>query len=165
MATSKAVLGGLGVDVERQIQDAARDFSHAASQELRQIVEERLASEDGREKTAAIARQILTRVLETPLTEMAKDVPHLPWDEIRELARTISSDLRDDDEIRPLVAGELGAALEAEGARSPRELLEEAGILDEARSELVDRLDGLGLRFLKTKGFERWLGEMLEAGG
>lgn len=158
----KSVLGGLSAEVERQIQSAARDFSESAGRDLRAALVKRLESVEGRRLLTDIVTQAVDHALATPLSAMNEDVNALPWDDIWALVPPIVEHNRDRDPVVEAVRAEIAAALEVDGERSLRDLLEEAGTLDLTVAKVLDRADGIAKALFASDGFAGWLDALLE---
>ncbi len=153
----KSMLGGM----ERQIQLLAKDFSESAGRDVRKAIVERLRSDEGRELASAIVLQALNHVLDTPLAELNRDTEALPWDEIWALVPAIVEHNRERTPIVEAVRAELLALLEADGERSARALLEEAGTLDVTVTAALAHFDAPVRDFFASDGFRGWLDEAL----
>ncbi len=161
----KALLGGLGAQLEAQLQSAARDFSQTASNEMRAALEARLRSPEGRDLARRIRMQALGALLDAPLRELWRDAESMPLDEIDALTGPIAEHNRLRTEVRGFVRDEVKATLEVEGARSIREVLDEAGLLPRLRS-IAEARAGTQLEALLARDdFARLVDDALGAAG
>jgi hypothetical protein len=133
----KSVLGGLSAEVERQIQTAASEFSQSAERDIRRAFVDRIKSEEGRALLAQIVEQAVAHVLRTPIAELNRDAEELPWDDLWALVPPVVEHNRDRAPVVAAIRDELEALLEVEGARSVREVLTEAGLLDDTVASLL----------------------------
>ena len=158
----KSVLGGLGAEVERQIQAAARDFSETAQRDLKDSLLKRLESPEGRSLLNRIATQVVDCALDTPLAEMNVDVEALPLDDIWALVPAIVEHNNGRDPIVDAIRDELVAVLEVDGERSLRELLTEAGTLDVTVAKALENAEAPARALFASRAFEDWVGALLE---
>jgi len=153
----KNVIGSLGIDVDKRLADAARGFSDTAAQIFRTALEERLASEEGRALVARIASGVLDHVLATAIEDLQKDVDALPVDDVFALAPQLIAHAARTAYVHEIVRRELDSYLQLEGDRTLAELLGELGILEPARSALIERGTAHTASFLRSPGFADWL--------
>ncbi len=158
----KTVLGGLSAEVERQIQTAAKDFSTSAEEDIRRALLDRIRSQEGRELLRQIVEQAVAHVLDTPLAEMNKDVESLPWDDIWALVPPITEHNRDRDHVVAAIRDELEAALEVEGERTVRELLDESGLLDDTVAAVLRHADVPAQAFFGSDEFDGLIRDLLK---
>ncbi len=159
---SKSVLGGIGAEVERQVQAAAREFSQSATQTVRDALRERLRSDEGKRLVGEIRTQALSAVLDTPIRELQADSRELPVREFMDLAPLIAEHQRGLPAYRELLEAEVRAILVVDGDRPIRALLEEAGLLDRSVAQLLERVDGVAARAVETDAFAHWVHELVK---
>jgi hypothetical protein len=159
----KSLLGGLGAQVEAQIQGVAREFSQGATNEMKAALEARLRSPEGVELASKIRTQALKRVLDTPMIELWKDMEHQPLDEWDAMTAPIAEYNRNREPVQEFVEGELRALLALEGARTVREFLDEAGLLDEVTRILLERVGAQSRAVAQHADFAAWVGALLDA--
>ena len=82
----RTVAGGLGVDLERRVQQSARDFSQGAVAGLQRAMRERAASADGRALLAELSRGVVRHVMATPVETILRDLDQLPLEDAVRLA-------------------------------------------------------------------------------
>jgi hypothetical protein len=157
----KSVAGGLGVDIEAKLRDAARDYTHAAVSVFDDAIRRRLATEEGQAIIGELARGVFVHVLETPATTIVDDLDRLPLaDALGVVPAVLEHDL-----ARALWHGivreEARAALALEGSRTVRELLDEAKLLDPLHAELVRRADPVVRGLFASASFADWLDTLL----
>jgi hypothetical protein len=157
----KSVADGLGVDIEAKLRDAARDASQGAVSVLERAITARMATPEGEKLVAALARSVLEHVLATPISVILEDLDRLPL----EAAVRIAAPILEHDVARELwrtiIREEVRAVLVLEGARSVRELLEEAGLLRQVRTLILERADRVAHEFFRSQGFAAWLDRLL----
>ena len=154
-------LGGLGAELERQIKNAARDFSENASTEFRRAMQNRVKSPEGKKLVAEIREQIVETVLDTPIHALAADLDTVPDADLVALAAPIADHNRDREAFANAVKAEIQAALELEGESTGRTWLTEQGQLDDVRAAASKQLDPLARAFFGADAFAGWLDDML----
>ncbi|MEA2625129.1 MAG: hypothetical protein QOD06_1174, partial [Candidatus Binatota bacterium] len=164
LEAGKAVLGGLGVDLDREIDAATREFSGIAEHDFRQALARRIATPDGSALLGEIQAQVLDRLLVTRLEDLHEDVEKLPWAAVAGLVVPALDHLRRLPFVERTIGEEIDAWLDADGERPVRELLEEAGILDSLREYVLDRGEALARELFATGAFALWVDELLRAG-
>ena len=154
-------LGELGAELERQIKNAARDFSENASTEFRRAMQNRVKSPEGKKLVAEIREQIVETVLDTPIHALAADLDTVPDADLVALAAPIADHNRDREAFANAVKAEIQAALELEGESTGRTWLTEQGQLDDVRAAASKQLDPLARAFFGADAFAGWLDDML----
>ncbi len=158
----KSVADGLGVDIEAKLRDAARDASQGAVSGLERAITARLATPEGENLVAALARSVLAHVLATPMSTILDDLDRLPLADAIRVAAPILEHTLARELWRSIVRNEVRAALALEGARSVRELLEEAGLLAQTRTLILDRADRVAHEFFHGDAFASWIDRLLQ---
>jgi hypothetical protein len=157
----RSVAGGLGVDLDRVVQQRAREFSQGAVASIQRALRERFASPEGAALLAQLSRGVVRHVLATPVEVILQDLDRLPLEDAVRLApATVAHDLSRELGQRAL-EGEIRAYLAAEGARSLRELLEEAGLLARVRALAVERVHAGAVGLFASPAFADWLERLL----
>jgi hypothetical protein len=159
----RAVLGGLGIDVEGQIEAVTREFSQTAEQGFREALAERLATAEGRALLGEIQGQVLDRLLAAYFDELHEDFESLPWGELVELAAPTLDHLRRQSFTGHALREEIDAWLAVDGARPLRTLLDELGLLASVREHVISRSEELARDFFADAGFAAWLAALLGA--
>jgi hypothetical protein len=130
----KAVMGGMGVDVEKKLQAAARDFSQSASTTIRDAVQARLRSEDGQALVRQISTQVFAHIRATPVHVIQDDIDRIPIDDIIDLVPGIVDHNRERALIAKVIDDEVTAALNAIGDQTLGDLLTAHGVRDAVES-------------------------------
>jgi hypothetical protein len=153
----KSVMGGLGTEVERRLQSAAKEFSNSAEEVFREALQDRLKSAEGREIVGQISRQVTDHVLVTKVAEIHVDASRIPMNDILRIAPSVISHSAPRAFVEKLVRGEIDAFLAHEGDRPMRDVLEELGIFEEARAAVVRRASTVTRGFFASPAFAEWL--------
>ena len=160
----RAVLDGLGIDLERQIEAVTREFSQTAERDFREALKRRVETPEGRALLAEIQGQTLDRLLATRFDELHEDVESLPWAELAELAAPTLDHLRTRPFVGRALREEIDAWLAADGNRSVGDLLGEMGLLAPVRGHSLERADSLARELFASDAFAQWLAELLRSG-
>lgn len=160
-SAGKSALGGLGAELDKRMAAAAREFSGTAQRQLRESLRQRLKSERGRELSAELRRQIITRVFETDVAVLMREVETLPGAELEALLGPVVAHNATRAITRQAIEQELRAFLNVEGGKSVSGLLDELGIADQARRAVEATLDSLARELFASKVFAAWLDEVL----
>jgi hypothetical protein len=159
----RSVMGGIGAEVERRMQSAARDFSDGAAEVWREALKERLQSREGREIVAQMSRQVIDHVMMTRLSDLHVDTESVPMHHIFRTVPDIVAHAAPRAFIQQVVTGEIAAFLAVEGERSLREVLAEMGVVDDVRATVTREAGRLARGFFGTAEFRDWFGRLLDA--
>lgn len=157
----RSVMGGLGAEVERRFQAAAREFSDGAATVFREALVERLKSPEGSELAREIGSQVVSHVMKTRLAALHADSKAVPIPEILGAVPGIVSHARSRPFVQKIIDREVAAFLSVEGARPLRDVIGELGILDDVRAIALQSADALARGLASTDEFEAWVGQLL----
>ena len=157
----RSMADGLGVDLEARFKEVARDFSQGAVGGLQQALAARLRSTEGQALLGELTAGALDHILATPIETVLADLDRLPLERALALVPPITAGVLARELGRSCLEGELRAWLELEGQRSLAELLDEAGIGEEARALAVERADAAARELVTSEAFREWLDELL----
>ncbi len=157
----KSVADGLGVDIEARLREAARDYSQGAVASLQRAIATRLAAPEAAALIEGLARSVLDQVLKTPISTILDDLDRLPLREAIALSAPIIEHDLARELWRTIVEAEVQAVLVLEGERSVRELLEEAGLLVQVRTHLIERGDATLRPLFASPDFAAWIDRVL----
>jgi hypothetical protein len=155
-------MGGLGIDFERRLLEAARGFSDNAADIFRDALRERLASEEGRELLGRIDEHLLDHVLDTTFADLQRDADELPLDDVFEVAPAIIAHAAKTAYVQDIVQREIAAYLAAEGGRTLQSLVDELGIGAELRAVLQAHGEVIARGFFASPAFASWLSRLLD---
>jgi hypothetical protein len=147
--------GGLG------LQQVVRDFSQSAAVEIRGAIIDRLKSDEGREIMRRVRDRVLDRILDTKASRIVDDFLRVSPTEVARVAEGAVSHTRELTLFRDIVAGEIQATLTELGARSLREVLEEARLLEPVRAVAVATIDPALADLARSEAFGGWLDRLL----
>ena len=158
---SKTVLGGLGAEVERQVQAAAKEFSQGASDTVKDAVRRRLESDEGKRITAELRGQALAAILDTPAGDALADMRAFPIDDALALAGPVAEHNRTHARWAALVHEEVTATIDVDRDRALREILEEVRILTRVIADLSAFGDSWARATVETDAFAAWVSELV----
>jgi hypothetical protein len=159
----RSAMGGLGAEVEKRVQAAAREFSDGAAGIWREALEARLKSAEGREIVSEIVTQALAHLVAAKLVDLHDDAKDADVPEILEAAAEIVGHSVTREFIERIIVQEVSAFVELEGKRSSREIFAELGVLDEVRRVAVSQVGGLARTLFAAPAFADWVARLLEA--
>ncbi|HVU02258.1 MAG TPA: hypothetical protein VHE30_10925 [Polyangiaceae bacterium] len=159
----RSVMGGLGAEVERRMQGAAKDFSDGAAELFRDALQERLRSEEGKAILEELVSKGVDHVLRTRLADIHEDVRRVPLDAIFAATPDILAHAASGEFVGRIVRAEVSAFLATEGERTVSEVLTELSVRDEARARLVASAEPIMGSFVSSAPFADFLGRLLGA--
>ena len=163
-SVGKSALEGLGIDVEKKLTAAARDFSDGALSVWNQALRERLQSPEGKAIVTQIKHGVLEHVQKTQLSELDRDAVALPLAPYLDLVPLIVGHAVRVPFVRKIIDSELQAYLEVAGDRRLDELLGELSVLEQTRKWLIARVDSQLLGYFQTPTFAGWIAKLVDAG-
>jgi hypothetical protein len=159
----RSAMGGLGAEVEKRVQAAAREFSDGAAGIWREALEARLKSDEGREIVAEIVTQALAHLVATKLADLHDDAKDANVPQILEATAEIVGHSVTRAFIEETIEQEVTAFVELEGKRSSREIFDELGVLEDVRRVALSQVGGLARRLFAAPAFADWVARLLEA--
>lgn len=162
-SAGKSALEGLGIDVEKKLMAAARDFSDGALSVWNQALRERLQSPEGSAIVTQIKHGVLEHVLKARLSDIDRDAVALPLAPYLDLVPSIVGHAVRVPFVRKIIDSELQAYLAVAGDRRLDELLGELGVLDATRKWLISRVDAQLLGLCATPAFAGWIAKLVDA--
>lgn len=152
----KGLLGGLGDEIERQIQKRTKDAMDSSMSFVQEKLVDYIMSEDNA-KTMGKAR---AQAFRRSLKQKVADAKHLP---IEMMLSHIPALLRHNiarPEIQATIRQELLELLKLEGKKSLKQLLEEAGLLAQTRDDLLHQASTQARSFVQTEAFQGWVKQL-----
>lgn len=170
-------LGGLVGRIGKQVQKSAgqladvgrsmmggviKDFSQTATTEFRIALKDRLKSPEGQRIVERMRDRFLTHLLSAKADVVLQDFMHLPRPEIGHMVALVIDHLREQPTFRVIFEGELNAALDELAGRTSRQLLEELGVYESSRAQILKAVDPGVQALAKSSEFGAWLDRLLE---
>ncbi len=159
----KTVFSNLGLDIEQQLQNLARDFSVSAMADIRESFDVRIKSPEGRQIIARMQRELAERLLKTPLSDLIDQTVAEPAAGFFQLLPALIENCQHHKEIKKAIAEDIEAVARVEAGRTLRELLAEAGLFKDVKSALFRHTDSLAQDFFRSEPFEAWLKKVLDS--
>ncbi len=156
VASGKGLMAGLGEELQRTLQDRARDFVDTAVSSVQARIVERLTSDDTARALGRARRQWFERTLartEASVTESLRRAPVARFDAM--MPAVVAYNIARGD-LRAVVHGHLTAVVTTLSQQSLGELLDVLGLRESARASA----HAVGLPWLEvfasTEGFGAW---------
>jgi hypothetical protein len=162
LSLGKSVADNLGVDLEARLRDAARDYSQGAVVGLERAISARLQAPEAAKLMEGLARSVLDHVLATPMTTILDDLDRLPLSGAIAVAAPILEHDLARELWRAIIESEVRAVLALEGQRTLRELLDEAGLLEQVRARLLERGEPAMRTLFTSEPFALWVDRLLQ---
>lgn len=159
----RSVMSGISGEFERRMQAVASDFSQTATSEFRTALIARMKTEEGQRLVQRIRERVLEHTLSAKLSVVSTDLMRLPREEIAGITAEVLDKLSGEVWFRELLEEGVRGVLTELEQKSLAELLAEAGLLEEARAQIVQAVDP-GLRgLIRGDAFGDWLERVLKA--
>ncbi|MDB4987911.1 MAG: hypothetical protein JWN04_3089 [Myxococcaceae bacterium] len=166
------LVGRIGKQVQRsagQLADVGRsmmggvikDFSQTATSEFRSALKDRLKSPEGQLIVERMRDRFLTHLLGAKADHVVKDFMHLPRPEIAHMVALVIDHLRDNPLFRSVLEAEFAAVLDELGQKSGRALLEELGVFESTRAQVLKAVDPGVKALVSSEAFGGWLERLL----
>lgn len=154
-------VGRVSAGVDRRVQEAAKSFSRSTVAGLRAAILARLRTERGRELAAGLRARALEHVLGVSIADLATDLDRFPRERLDSLLPPLIAHAAAHPVVREALAHEIAAFLGVECGRPMRALLDDVGITEPARAEILRAADVVARAALEGPEFERWLVDLL----
>ncbi len=157
-AAGRGLLGGLGDQLERTLQEKVRDFVDASVAVLQQRIAKKLTSDDTAKTLGKRRKKAFLAFLGKTEAEIAAHVAKAPHDLIDALVPRIVQHNLKRPELRDAIRGEIEAALAELGEDELGAVLDRLGQRDLAREAMHAQLGPIVRDFVATPAFASWLG-------
>ena len=158
---SEGMLGGIGAELERQAEQRAKDFVDSILASVVAQAADDLCDPEKAESYGRFRAHLLDQFLETPLSELSREVHKLDPDAWVSTAAAMAKALADRDDIDAEIEGIIAFAMSTFGDKTAAEVLDEAGIDDTWRHEAEKQCSTLARDFIQTNAFGSWLENLL----
>lgn len=149
----KSVVGGLSAEFEKTMNSVAKDFAETASDEFRDALKKRLASDEGK----AIVRDLVVRgharIRDVPVAELLAELESLPTAEVDALVAATLAHNAPRSAVADAVRAEIDAAMAVDGTMSLGAWLDRAGIRAEVAAVIDARSDAVLKAFFSSPEF------------
>jgi hypothetical protein len=153
----KSMLGGIGDEIEKQIQKRSREAMDSSMSYVQEKLVDYLMSEEsskmmGKARAQGFRQSLRQKVADAKLLPIDMILSHVPALVRHNLARP---------EIQETIRKELQELLALEGKKPLKQILEEAGLLEKTREDLLAQAVPQALSLVKTEAFSGWLTSLL----
>lgn len=155
-AAGKAVLGGLGDELQKQMQDRVKDFVDGAVEGVQDRIAKKLSDPKTAEDIGRRRRKIFLKGLERTEAETAKTIAKGPFKEIDELAPSIFVHNVKRQEIRETIKAEVAAVVAELSKENIGSLLDEAGARQILRQAVHAQLLPIMREAVRTPELVAW---------
>lgn len=156
-SVGKGLFGGISSQVEGQLRRAVTTFLEGSMNALLDRVVAMLSSRETAEQLGRMKLSGFDRALKQTTASVMDALHRQPLDDLLEPLPELLAHNLAREEVRAGVLEEVRAILEIEGARTVRELLDEAGAVEAWRSEVLDVATPLVQELSRTPAFRAWL--------
>lgn len=163
VGAGRSALEGLGIDVEKKLTAAARDFSDGALSVWNQAMRERMQSPEGKAIVTQIKHGVLEHVLGVKLSDLDRDAVALPLAAYLDLVPMVVGHAVRVPFVRNIIDAELRAYLDVAGDRRLDEVLTELGVLEQTRAYLIARANTQLAGFCQSPVFAAWITKLVDA--
>jgi hypothetical protein len=155
-AVGKGLLGGLGDELQKQMQERVRDFVDGSVAALQERIAKKLKSEETTKSLAKRRRKGFLKLLQKKESEAAGTLEPIPFAAIDALAPMLVAHNVRRTEIHEALKAEIGHVLKELGAQTVGEHLDELGLRDQALAALHAHGTPFGKSFMATPAFQAW---------
>jgi hypothetical protein len=149
------LFGGLGEEIQRQLEERVRDFVDGGVKMIQQRVAQRLVSEDTARLLGKQRRAIFLDSLKRSESELARMVAGVPWEALDALIPAIVAHNVARQEVRTAVTEEVVAVARELSKQTVGELLDELGLRQVVREGVRVHGGPLVMAFLASPQFAR----------
>jgi hypothetical protein len=153
-AAGKGLLGGIGGEIQKQLQDRVRDVVDGSMAMVQARIADRLASDETARTLGAARRRAFLGLLEMTEADAAKSVRRTPFDKLDSLVPKVIAHNLARAEVREVVRDEIRAVVAELARQTVGELLDEAGLRDAARAALHAHGLPIARALAQTPGFQ-----------
>jgi hypothetical protein len=155
-AAGRGLLGGLGEELQRQLEERVRDFVDGGVQMMQVRIAQKLASEETAQAIGQRRRRAFVELLKRRESEAAQLTDRVPHQLLDGLMPSIVAHNLARPELRAALRAEVEAAVAELSQQTLGELLDELGLREQVQDGL--RAHGLALArdFIASQQFARW---------
>jgi hypothetical protein len=149
----KGLLGGFGDEIEKQFQKRAKEVLDSSMSALQDKMAERLTSEETGRLLGKMRGQGVRRVLKQRVGEAKR----LPFELLYQVAPSVIRHNLARPEVQSEIRNEIKQALLVEGDKSLKTILEEGGLYDSLRAEVIAQATKHATTLVQGEPFRVWL--------
>jgi len=155
-AAGKAMLGGLGDELQKQMQERAKDFVDGAVEGVQDRIAKKLADPKTAADLGKRRRKAFLKLLETKESDAAKTVARAPHAQIDALVPSIVRHNVERKELRDAIRDEVAAVVAELSKETLGDLLDRVGARKLARDALLQQGLPIAKELVKTPEFAAW---------
>lgn len=155
-ALGKGLLGGLGDELQRQLQDKVRDFVDGSVAALQERIAKKLKSEETAKALAKRRRAGFLKLLKKKESEAVAPLADVPFPAIDALVPLLVHHNLGRAELRAVVGEEVAAVVAELSTQTIGELLDELGLRAHAKATLHATLLPIVREVVATEPFGAW---------
>lgn len=156
-SAGRGLLGGLGDQLERTLQDKVRDFVDASVAAVQQRIAKKLTSEETAKALGKRRKEAYLTFLGKTEQEVAGYAEKAPQDLIDALVPQLIAHNLKRKELRDAIRAEIAAALQELGGDTVGELLDRLGQRQLGREAMHAQLGPIAREFVASPAFAGWL--------
>jgi hypothetical protein len=127
-AAGRGLFGGIGEEIQRQIEERLKDLVDSGVSALQQRVAQKLASEETAQQLGRRRRRMFLDLMKTPESELAHNLERAPHAAIEAMVPAIVMHNLQREELRTALREEITAAVVELSKQPIGELLDELGV-------------------------------------
>jgi len=154
-AASRGLFGGLGAEVQRQLEERVKDVVDASVGVVQRRIAERLLAEETARSLGRRRKQAFLELLSRSEKETGELLAEGPWPLLDGLSPVVVPWNLQRPEVREAVRAEIDAVLAELSKQTVGELLDELGLRALARQGFADKLGPLARAFVASAHFKR----------
>ena len=155
------VLGGLGSVLEGQAESRVRDFVDTVMSQVMNQIADYICNPNNADAFGRFRGHLLAQVLETPLSDLDRELDKLDPDDLVKTGTAIARALSAREGLHDEIVQVIQAVVDEAGDTSLREHLAQAGVKDEWHTEVRSKITLSAQAFIATDEFKQWLDEVL----
>jgi hypothetical protein len=153
-AAGRGLFGGIGEEIQRQIEERLKDLVDSGVSVLQQRVAQKLASDDTAQQLGRRRRRMFLDLMKTPESELAHNLERAPHAAIEAMIPAIVLHNLGREELRTALREEVSAAVVELSKKPIGELLDELGVRSIVKEGARAHLLPLLREFVKSPHFQ-----------
>jgi hypothetical protein len=158
-AAGKSLLGGIGAEVQKQLQERVRDFVDASVSVVQTRIADKLKSAETAKHLGVRRAQTFQRVMARTESEVATWVAGMPHETIERLAPEIARHNLGRPEARVVLQAEIAASITDLSQKTLGEWLDEMGLRDAVRKIVIRGATPVARALWSDPKIAAWIGE------
>ena len=156
-AAGRGILGGLGDEIQRQLEERVRDFVDSGVNMVQQRLAVRLASDETAKSLGQRRKQFFLELMKRKESEAGRLLGGLPHELIEGLLPVLAQHNLQRVEVRAALRAEIEAQLAELSTQTIGEILDEAGLRELVHTTLRERGLPFVRAFMVSQEFVGWL--------